>query len=64
MQYTINETLPPWTEGVLDLHHISTGRGDAAFYIFPDGSTMLLDAGEMDPTAPRTLSPLESIMVA
>lgn len=48
--------LPPWKEGYLDLHHINTGRGNAAFYIFPDGTTMLFDAGELDPTNPRTLS--------
>ncbi|MDO1444948.1 hypothetical protein Q0590_01730 [Rhodocytophaga aerolata] len=52
----IGSPLPPWQEGMLDLHHINTGRGDAAFYIFPDGTTMLLDAGEMDPTDPRTTS--------
>ena len=46
----INQKLSPWTEGMLDLHHINTGRGDAAFHIFPDGTTMLLDAGELDPT--------------
>lgn len=49
--------LPSWKEGNLDIHHINTGHGDAAFYIFPDGTTMLLDAGEMDPTAERTNSP-------
>lgn len=41
--------LPPWREGMLDLHHINTGRGDAAFYVLPDGTTFLLDAGEMPP---------------
>ena len=48
--------LPPWTIGTLDLHHISTGRGDAAFFVFPDGTTMLVDAGELDPTNPRVWS--------
>src|SRR5215212_5421467 len=37
--------LPPWTEGTLDLHQICTGRGNAALFVFPDGTTMLLDAG-------------------
>jgi beta-lactamase superfamily II metal-dependent hydrolase len=50
------KALPNWVEGYLDIHHINTGHGDAAFYIFPDGTTMLLDAGEMDPTAERTNS--------
>src|SRR5262245_46270934 len=41
----VGETLTPWTPGTLDLHQISTGRGNAAFFRFPDGTTMLLDAG-------------------
>ena len=38
-------TLPPWTRGTLDFHQISTGRGNAALVVFPDGTTMLVDAG-------------------
>src|SRR5688572_9829679 len=53
----VGQLLPPWQTGYLDIHHINTGHGDAAFYIFPDGTTMLLDAGEMDPTSPRANSP-------
>jgi beta-lactamase superfamily II metal-dependent hydrolase len=45
-----------WKEGYLDLHHINTGRGSVAYYIFPDGTTMLFDAGEQDPTDERTKS--------
>lgn len=52
----INAPLSPWQEGWLDLHHINTGRGDAALYVFPDGTTMGVDAGELDPTSPRTNS--------
>jgi beta-lactamase superfamily II metal-dependent hydrolase len=37
--------LPPWSEGMLDIHQISTGRGNAALFVFPDGTTMLVDAG-------------------
>jgi beta-lactamase superfamily II metal-dependent hydrolase len=37
--------LPDWQEGWLDIHHISTGRGNASFIICPDGTTMLIDAG-------------------
>src|SRR6478609_5350589 len=37
--------LPPWTRGTLDYHQISTGRGNAALVVFPDGTTMLVDAG-------------------
>lgn len=49
--------LPPWQPGMLDLHHINTGKGNAALFIFPDGTTMLLDAGELDPISPRTNGP-------
>jgi hypothetical protein len=52
----VGQPLSPWQPGYLDLHHINTGRGNAAFYIFPDGTTMLFDAGELDPTNSRTLS--------
>lgn len=40
--------LPPWQAGEFDIHHISTGRGNAAFLIFPDGTTLLIDAGDLD----------------
>lgn len=28
--------LPAWEEGMMDLHHINTGRAEAALYILPD----------------------------
>lgn len=37
--------LPPWAPGTLDIHHINTGMGSATFFVFPDGTTMLVDAG-------------------
>lgn len=40
----VGQTLPAWSEGCLDIHHINTGRGESALYIFPDGTTMLIDA--------------------
>lgn len=43
--------LPLWQEGYLDIHHINTGRGNAAFFILPDGTTMLFDAGDLDADA-------------
>lgn len=48
--------LPKWQPGFLDIHHINTGRGDTAFMVFPDGTTMLVDAGDMSETHPRTTS--------
>lgn len=50
------EVLSQWKEGYLDLHHINIGRGNVAYYILPDGTTILFDAGEQEPTDPRTLS--------
>ena len=42
--------LPRWTPGTLDIHQITTGRGNAAFTMFPDGTTMLVDAGDAGDT--------------
>jgi beta-lactamase superfamily II metal-dependent hydrolase len=41
----VGEPLPAWTRGTLDIHQISTGRGNAALVVFPDGTTLLVDAG-------------------
>ncbi len=38
-----------WKEGEMDIHHINTGRGESVFCIFPDGTTMLIDAGDLGP---------------
>ncbi|MDD2246551.1 MAG: hypothetical protein PHI70_02655 [Proteiniphilum sp.] len=39
-----------WKNGEMDIHHIYTGRGEANFHIFPDGTSMLIDAGDWDPS--------------
>lgn len=56
------DIMPPWQPGMMDLHHINTGRGDAAFYVLPDGTSLVFDAGEMSRTGPRatTLMPDDS----
>lgn len=46
------ETLPAWKPGMLDIHHISTGRGNSALMIMPDGTTMLIDAGALHRNTP------------
>lgn len=46
----IGQTLGPWTPGTLEIHQISTGRGNAAFSIFPNGATLLVDAGDAGPS--------------
>ncbi len=50
--------LPSWTEGYLYIHHISTGRGNAAYIVMPDGTTMLIDAGETDQEFIKSVAPL------
>lgn len=44
---------PLWEEGYLDIHAINTGRGECTFMIWPDGTTMLIDAGDV-PNSPPT----------
>src|SRR6476619_4880680 len=51
------QPLPPWTPGTFDIHQINTERGNAALLIFPDGTTMLLDAGDGGNLPPRGTSP-------
>src|SRR5438309_9679887 len=41
----VGKPLAAWSRGMLDIHQISTGRGNSALFIFPDGTTMLVDAG-------------------
>lgn len=54
--------MPAWSAGYLDIHHINTGRGNAAFVRMPDGSSMLIDAGELTPLDARTFSPRNSVI--
>ena len=41
----VGAPLARWSPGVLEIHQISTGRGNAAFFVLPDGTTLLVDAG-------------------
>ena len=43
----LGRPLLPWRQGRLDIHHISTGRGDSSLIVCPDGTTIMLDAGAM-----------------
>ncbi|MBQ7877070.1 MAG: hypothetical protein IJ314_01550 [Bacteroidales bacterium] len=45
------DVLSPWREGYLDIHQISTGRGNATFMILPDGTTMMVDMGDLGDTS-------------
>jgi beta-lactamase superfamily II metal-dependent hydrolase len=54
---TVGERLPAWTPGTLDIHHVNTGRGNATFFLLPDGTTLLIDAGNGGPPPPRGTAP-------
>jgi hypothetical protein len=51
------DILPRWAAGTLDIHQINTGRGNAAFMMMPDGTTMLVDAGNGGNLPPRGTPP-------
>jgi beta-lactamase superfamily II metal-dependent hydrolase len=56
----VPSALPPgrtWSRGSLEVHHISAGRGNATLCIFPDGTTLLIDAGAVRGD-PALLAPL------
>ena len=42
----VGRALPAWRRGELDIHFIHTGVGEQTFFVFPDGTTMLLDCGD------------------
>jgi beta-lactamase superfamily II metal-dependent hydrolase len=46
-----------WSHGSLEIHHISAGRGNATLCVFPDGTTLLIDAGAVRGN-PALLAPL------
>ena len=48
-----NTPFDPWQPGFLDIHHISTGRGNSVLTIAPDGTSLMVDAGAVKgPTEP------------
>lgn len=68
-----NETgrpLSEWKEGFLDIHYINTGRGESIYHIFPDGTSMLVDAAgsllkqhKNMPTEPKPSADISSAKV-
>lgn len=55
----VGKPLAPWRKGELQVHFIHTGRAESLFFIFPDGTTMLLDAGDYDiPTRKKSEVPV------
>ncbi len=53
----LSPSYDPWKPGMLDIHHISTGRGNATLFLCPDGTTMLVDAGASAQSLEYTIAP-------
>ena len=51
VQQKVGEPYRGWKAGELDIHHIHTGMGEANFFIMPDGTSLLIDSGDMGPNA-------------
>ncbi|MDD3780701.1 MAG: MBL fold metallo-hydrolase, partial [Proteiniphilum sp.] len=45
-QVKTGDVYPDWKAGYMDIHHINTGKGECVFVLMPDGTTMMIDAGE------------------
>ena len=41
--YGVGSSLALWSEGYLDIHTISTGRGECILIIMPDGTSLVVD---------------------
>ena len=54
---TAGELFPAWSPGTLDIHHISTGRGNSTLLVLPDGTTLLVDAGANRGSSVRYAAP-------
>lgn len=40
--------MAPWKQGFLDIHHMRVGASETTFIIFPDGTTLLIDSGDVN----------------
>ncbi|MDD4109319.1 MAG: hypothetical protein PHH93_11425, partial [Prolixibacteraceae bacterium] len=56
-QLKVGDTFDGWQKGILDIHHINAGKGECSFFILPDGTTMLVDAGATGRPKPRVTDP-------
>lgn len=55
----IDKPYSGWKEGEIDIHQINTGMGESSFIILPDGTSLLIDVGDvagefMNPARPNT----------
>lgn len=57
IQDEVGKPYKGWREGEFDIHHIHTGMGESNFFIMPDGTSMLIDAGDLGPNDPEAEMP-------
>lgn len=50
------KTLPAWSKGYLDIHFINAGRGECSLLILPDGTSIMIDAGEYETNSEEAVS--------
>lgn len=48
VQEEVGKPYVGWKEGEMDLHFILTGVCESMFHLYPDGTSLLLDAGDRD----------------
>jgi len=53
----VGEVFTASSPGTLDIHHISTGRGNSTLFVMPDGTTLLVDAGTLGTNTVRHAPP-------
>lgn len=57
-------TLDPWRPGLLDIHFIATGRGDATLIVSPSGRMALIDVGAAADSGPAMVAPIPDASVS
>lgn len=58
LSQNIGEVFPEWQEGEMEIHHIFAGGGESVFCILPDGTTLLIDAGDTGPHVDPRKTPI------
>lgn len=56
--------LPAWRPGLLDIHFIATGRGDATLIVAPSGRMALIDVGAAAGTGPAMVAPMPDASIS
>eukprot|EP00977_Amphora_coffeiformis_P024048 scaffold14974_cov195-Amphora_coffeaeformis.AAC.55 len=62
-QHVVGAKMPPWKTGYLDIHHLRVGSSVSTFLVFPDGTTLLIDAGDKNYTNIHRIDPKVAALV-